>query len=70
MSDFLEQVIAERRAYVAEAKARVPERELRAPVHRRVRLPSRDVAATRGRSFVSEHRGEECHHRFASLVVT
>jgi indole-3-glycerol phosphate synthase len=58
MSDFLEQVIAERRAYVAEAKARVPERELRAPVHRRVRLPSRDVAATRGRSFVSEHHGE------------
>jgi indole-3-glycerol phosphate synthase len=40
MSDFLEQVIAERRADVAKAKARVPEDELTAPSRRSVRLPS------------------------------
>jgi indole-3-glycerol phosphate synthase len=40
MSDFLEQVIAERRADVAAAKARVPEQKLAEPSRRSVRLPS------------------------------
>jgi indole-3-glycerol phosphate synthase len=40
MSDFLEQVIAERRADVAKSKARVPEDTLTAPSRRSVRLPS------------------------------
>jgi indole-3-glycerol phosphate synthase len=40
MSDFLEQVIAERRVDVAKAKARVPEGKLTPPSRRSVRLPS------------------------------
>jgi len=40
MSDFLEQVIAERRVDVARAKGRVPEGKLTEPSRRSVRLPS------------------------------
>ena len=59
MTDFLEQVIAERRADVAKAKVRVPEGELMAPVRRQVRLPTRDVSGARGRgALLAEHRGD------------
>jgi indole-3-glycerol phosphate synthase len=52
MSDFLEQVIAERRADVARAKARVPEDKLAEPSRRRVRLPSFIDASAGGRRSV------------------
>jgi indole-3-glycerol phosphate synthase len=58
MTDFLEQVIAERRAAVAEAKAQVPESELTAPARREVRLPGRDISGTRRSFFRSGHRGD------------
>jgi indole-3-glycerol phosphate synthase len=59
MTDFLQQVVAERRADVAAAKARVPERDLMAPVQRQVRLPGRDVSGARGGGvLLAEHRGD------------
>jgi indole-3-glycerol phosphate synthase len=52
MSDFLEQIVAERRADVARAKARVPEGELAVPARRSVRLPSVvDAESGQRRSF-------------------
>jgi indole-3-glycerol phosphate synthase len=59
MTDFLQQVVAERRADIAAAKARVPERDLMAPVQRQVRLPGRDVSGARGGGvLLAEHRGD------------
>jgi indole-3-glycerol phosphate synthase len=52
MTDFLEQVVAERRADVARAKARVPEAKLAPATRRSVRLPSvADVESGQSRSF-------------------
>jgi indole-3-glycerol phosphate synthase len=58
MTDFLEQVIAERRADVARAKTQVPESELTAPVRREIRLTGRDLAGARRSFFRLGHRGE------------
>jgi indole-3-glycerol phosphate synthase len=58
MTDFLEQVIAERRADVARAKAQVPESELIAPVRREIRLTGRDLSGARRSFFRLGHRGE------------
>jgi indole-3-glycerol phosphate synthase len=60
MSDFLEQVIAERRADVAAAKARVPEGDLIVHARRPLRMPVfADGSNERRRLFVEEgHRAE------------
>jgi indole-3-glycerol phosphate synthase len=58
MTDFLEQLIAERRADVAKAKERVPEAALGLPLRRAVRLPeSIDVPGDRHPMFADASGG-------------
>jgi indole-3-glycerol phosphate synthase len=58
MTDFLEQVIAERRADIANAKASVPESALELSRPRNLRMPGRDDLGRRQQFIFSEHRGD------------
>ncbi len=58
MTDFLEQVIAERRADIANAKANVPESALRPSTPHTLRLPIHDASGKRNSMVVSDHRGD------------
>jgi indole-3-glycerol phosphate synthase len=59
MTDFLEQLLAERRADVAERKGRVPEVALRSPARRSVRLPaSTDVSGDSETPFAGVSAGQ------------
>ena len=58
MSDFLEQVIAERRADVANAKVNVPESALRPSAPRELRLPTHDAFGKRPSMVIASHRGD------------
>jgi indole-3-glycerol phosphate synthase len=68
MSDFLEQVIAERRADVAAAKARVDERELIVHARRPLRMPVfADDSDERRRLFVDHSQRVEAFGRALGL---
>ena len=58
MSDFLEQVIAERRADVEQAKANASGSSFSLASRGPLRVPTRDVSGRRQSVFLSEHRGE------------
>ncbi|MDQ2914711.1 MAG: indole-3-glycerol phosphate synthase TrpC [Chloroflexota bacterium] len=58
MSDFLEQVVAERRADIANAKANVPESALIPSGPRQLRLPTHDASGRRKHMFIMDHRGD------------
>ena len=73
MSDFLEQVIAERRADVAAAKARVPEDELVVHARRAVRTPcllSQAILARLNASARTDARAISVASRRLALLST